>query len=103
MENSKCVRCKAHFTSTNNLKTCEKCIEYKAKYRLENAEKIKNYYLKNQQKILKQKQEYYTFERRDVLIENTKCECGCELQRRSLNDHLKSKKHFKNMELSQTS
>ena len=78
----------------------EKYAEYQAKYRQENKEKRTEYQAKyqaeyqakNKDKIKEQKAEYYA-KNKEKLSEKVKCDCGSEVRKYCLKQHLRSQKH----------
>lgn len=78
-------------------KNKEKTKEYQKKYgeinKDELAKKNKIYYEKNKEEFAKKCKIYYDNKKKEKVI----CECGCEITKISLNDHLKTKKHIKLM------
>ena len=107
----------------NNLKNCKKAYlndeereHYKKDYYEENKEKLleqqKDYYEENKEKLLEQKKDWYE-ENKEKIAEKQKeyreankekialqrkikvtCECGCEVQKICINQHIKSSKHL---------
>jgi hypothetical protein len=74
----------------------EKIAEQKKEYYENNSEKIaeqkKEYYENNSEKIAEQKKEYYQ-NNREKILEKVICDhCGCEISKKGLKQHQKSKK-----------
>ena len=84
--------------------TKEEIKEYKKQYYIDNGDKIKErhnkYYLDNTDKI-KERTKQYKIDNADKIKERenkkTTCDCGCEVNYRSLKIHQKTKKHLKLM------
>jgi len=87
----------------------------KKEYRIDNKEKLEEYYQDNKEKITEQRSEYYQDNKeklkdisKQYRIDNkkkineqanqiVKCECGCEVTRSSLSRHKQSQKHLNNL------
>jgi glucan phosphorylase len=71
--------------------------EYKKKYNEINKKKIKEY-LENNKEIIKEKKKEWYENNKEIIKEKNKkkitCECGCEILKRCLLKHLKTKKHI---------
>jgi len=84
----------------------DKILKYQQKYNEENKDKILKYQQKyneeNKDKI-KERQNKYNEENKDKIKEQkkekVKCECGCDVLKRELLKHQKTKKHIKLMEI----
>ena len=63
--------------------------------------KKKKEWYKNNKNIINQKHKEYRKNNKEILNEKQRdkitCECGCEIVKRYLSTHLKSKKHIKLM------
>jgi len=90
-------------SSLNKTVPTQTAVEQKAKYYINNKEKIKKthseYYINNKEKIDKKIAEY------DILHRDRKnvkvvCECGSEVGKYNLSRHTRAKKHIKYLELS---
>ena len=75
------------------------------KYREEHSAEIvaykKQHYTDNKAKILAKSQKYYTDNKAEIDAkqkEKVMCVCGCEVVKRTLNKHQKTKKHLHNMD-----
>jgi vacuolar-type H+-ATPase subunit H len=87
----------------------EKIKEYFKEYRENNKEKIKEYrennkeilneylkdYRKNNKEIIKEKKKRYYEKNAEIINEKITCQCNCEILKRYLSKHLKTKKHIK--------
>ena len=75
--------------------------EYHKQYNEQNKDVIrenkKQYYEQNKDALLEKKKQKYE-QNKAVLNQKTKCECGCVVVKRTLNQHKQSKKHIKLME-----
>ena len=64
--------------------------QYKKEYKQKNKERDREYYKHY-------KQEYYN-KRKEILKQKITCLCGSVISNRSMNDHLKTERHLKNMD-----
>ena len=71
--------------------------EYNKHYYQNNKEKIKEYYKTNKETILNYKSEWYKRNKARI-SEIIRCECGCEISKKNLVAHKKTKKHISLME-----
>ena len=63
-------------------------------YRENNKDKIKEYHKQYDDDHKNEKKEYYEKNKEKINMKII-CKCGCEIQKRGLNEHLTSKKHLK--------
>tara|TARA_R110001606_G_scaffold14424_1_gene60940 strand:- start:36 stop:572 length:537 start_codon:yes stop_codon:yes gene_type:complete len=67
-------------------------------YRIDKSDEIREYYIKNRDKIL-EKQKKYNIKNRDKILDNLKvkvlCEmCNCKIRKQHIKRHKKTKKHL---------
>ena len=87
----------------------EEIKKYRKEYQTNNKEKRKEYSKKNKEKVAIQTKKYrednkeqiqkYRNNNKEKLKEKIKCDCGIDIQKNSIYNHIRSKKHIQKMKI----
>jgi hypothetical protein len=100
-------RVRVELNADLNMRTChgldlEKEKKTQEKYKQNNEQKIKNYYVKNSNQAKVRAKQFYNKNRETIIQKNKEkiiCDCGCKISNGNRLRHLKTAKHIKLMEL----